>query len=71
MLFGLEPEASGPPNKRRAVAGRGVTPGTGGSHPVEPSRKADASSWSALAEVYAQLGQDDLVHVIHAKCLSR
>ncbi len=70
MLFGLEPKASGPPNKRRAVAGRGQGSNTGASHPVEPTRKADAS-WSAVAEVYAQLGQDDLVQVIYAKCLSR
>ena len=38
---------------------------------MHPSRKADAASWSALAEVYGQLGQDDLAQVIHAKCLSR
>lgn len=71
MLFGLEPEATGPPSKRRAVGNRTQGSSTGGSHPVEPTRKADAASWGALAEVYGQLGQDDLVQVIHAKCLSR
>lgn len=38
---------------------------------MEPTRKADAPTWGALAEVYAQLGQDDLVQVIYAKFLSR
>ena len=71
MLFGLEAEASGPPAKRQAVAARKASSSTGGHHPVEPTRKADATSWSAVAEVYAQLGQDDLVQVIYAKCLSR
>ena len=71
MLFSLEPEASGPPKKRQAVAGRGQGSALGGSHPVEPTRMADAGSWSAVAEVYAQLGQDDIVQVIYAKCLSR
>ncbi|DBA87788.1 TPA: hypothetical protein ACH3X1_004785 [Trebouxia sp. C0004] len=71
MLFGLEAEASGPPAKRQAVAARRASSSTVGHHPVEPTRKADATSWSAVAEVYAQLGQDDLVQVIYAKCLSR
>jgi hypothetical protein len=73
MLFGLEAEASGPPAKRQAVAGRRASSTTsiGANHPVDPTRKADAASWSAVAEVYAQLGQDDLVQVIYAKCLSR
>ena len=71
MLFGLEAEAPGPPAKRQAVAGRRASSSAGGHQPVEPSRKADATSWSAVAQVYAQLGQDDLVQVIYAKCLSR
>lgn len=71
MLFGMDSEASGPKSKRRAVGNRIQGSSTGGSHPMEPSRKADAPSWGALAEVYAQLGQDDLVQVIYAKCLSR
>ena len=73
MLFGQEAEASGPPAKRLAVAGRRASQSTstGGHHPVDPTRKADATCWSAVAEVYAQLGQDDLVQVIYAKCLSR
>ena len=71
MLFGAESEASEPNSKQRAVGKRTQGSSTGGSHPMEPSRKADAPSWGALAEVYAQLGQDDLVQVIYAKCLSR
>ena len=71
MLFGMEPEASGPKTTRRAVGNRTQGSSTGGSHPMDPSRKPDAPSWGALAEVYAQLGQDDLVQVIYAKCLSR
>ena len=71
MLFGQEAEAQGPPSKRRAVGSRTQGSGSGGSHPMEPTRKADAAGWSALAEVYSQLGQDDLVQVIYAKCLSR
>lgn len=71
MLFGAEPEASGPPSKKRAVGNRTKGSSTGGSHPVEPTRRAGAPSWAALAEVYAQLGQDDLVQVIYAKFLSR
>ena len=71
MLFGAEAEASGPKSKRRAVGNRTPGSSTGGSHPMEPSRRADAPSWGALAEVYAQLGQEDLMQVIYSKCLSR
>ena len=71
MLFEVEPAEAGPPSKRRAVGNRTKGSSTGGSHPMEPTRKADAPSWGALAEVYAQLGQDDLVQVIYAKFLSR
>lgn len=71
MLFGEEPAESGPPSKRRAVGNRKQGSSVGGSHQLEPKQKGDAPSWGALAEVYAQLGQDDLVQVIYAKCLSR
>ena len=45
--------------------------GSAGGHPVPPSRAADAAAWSALAGLYEQLSQDDVVQVIHAKHLSR
>ena len=72
MMFGENEEAgSGPPSKRRAVAGRAQGASSRVYHPVQPSHRADAASWSALADVYADLGQDDLVQVIYANCLSR
>ncbi|KAL3131372.1 hypothetical protein ABBQ38_007687 [Trebouxia sp. C0009 RCD-2024] len=71
MLFKADPAEAGPPSKRRALGNRTKGSSTGGSHPMEPTRKADAPTWGALAEVYAQLGQDDLVQVIYAKFLSR
>ena len=43
----------------------------GSSHAVQPTRSGDAAAWSALAGLYDQLSQDDIVQVIYANHLSR
>ena len=53
-------------NARVCDAGAG-----GSSHPVQPTNSADAAAWSALAGLYEQLSQDDIVQVIYTKDLSR
>lgn len=63
ILFGRGSSADAPPAKRQAVGG-----GRGGVNPV---LRGDTAEWAALADVYGQLGLDELVHVVYANRISR
>jgi len=69
LMFARPPSAGDEPPARRHHADKGANGRT--RHPLGPEAAADDAGWEALAELYNNMGEDDLMRVVVTQHLAR